>query len=611
MAPSQTFKGFVVGTLFFPTALLFYSSWNSYLANYNYQSLTSIAPASWTARRPRDQALENRGSSMDLATDTTTSMLEELHSSLETMQKYYFQIWLGTWPECIDWTAAVAGTHVSAALYSLTRSLDYDLPPPPSKSHNRNYLPPDTDTGMLAEGQRIENEINKYFSQILTHYFGQNAFAIRGQAYDDMLWVVLGWLSNVRFIRLHSDAHYPASGQHEWYGKQFSGAFAHRARVFYDLAKEGWESRDCGGGMIWNPRLIPYKNAITNQLFISSSIGMYLYFPGDANTSPFAHDPLMTAELHGKSNSDLPVAKAHDKVYLRYAIDAYAWLKNSNMTNDQGLYVDGFHMTRRIPGKPAVCDVRNEMVYTYNQGVILSGLRGMWEATGDVQYLVDGHDLVKNVIKATGFEHGDPSEWRGLGRGGVLEEACDSHGTCSQDGQGFKGIFFHHLSLFCEPLPLVPLVPGLTHVADKGLATVHKTSCKDYGRWVSANAAAAMASKDSMGRYGMWWGLHDKQPDVVVRVPEGAEDYRNEGLGDSERWGEGWSPGMAPPKVPNFPGNIKAVVMDSGSGQAAMSSEDEPWDPNKRGRGRTIETQGSGMAVVRSLHELLALFTDE
>ena len=130
--------------------------------------------------------------------------LEELHYALETMQSSYFQLWLGTWPESIDWTGAVLGTLMSASLYSLTRSLEYLLPIHTncqaraqdslwSKSWSYILSGWDTDNGrMLAEGQRVENEINKYFSQIVAYYFGENAFAIRLEAFDDMLWVVLG-----------------------------------------------------------------------------------------------------------------------------------------------------------------------------------------------------------------------------------------------------------------------------------------------------------------------------------------------------------------------------------------------------------------------------------
>src|SRR5947208_3880087 len=36
----------------------------------------------------------------------SVNALEELHYALETMQTNYFEIWLGTWPNSIDWTAA-------------------------------------------------------------------------------------------------------------------------------------------------------------------------------------------------------------------------------------------------------------------------------------------------------------------------------------------------------------------------------------------------------------------------------------------------------------------------------------------------------------------------
>ena len=37
---------------------------------------------------------------------------------------------------------------------------------------------------------------------------------------------------------------------------------------------------------MWNPSLGPYKNAVTNELFITASVSMYLYFSGDNDASP-------------------------------------------------------------------------------------------------------------------------------------------------------------------------------------------------------------------------------------------------------------------------------------------------------------------------------------
>ncbi|KAL9081251.1 MAG: hypothetical protein Q9157_000226 [Trypethelium eluteriae] len=513
-------------------------------------------------------------------------VLEDLHGALETLQSRFFEVWLGTWPDAIDWTAAVIGTHISDGLSSLTKSLEYLLP----------FDGTSAEENPIARAQAVENEINKYFSQSVAYYFGEDAFAIRTQAYDDMLWVVLGWLESVKFINFHVNKHYPrilhstTLKQSPWYGHQFQPSFAHRARVFYELASKGWDTTLCGGGMVWNPNLGPYKNAITNELFIAAAIGMYLYFPGDPNDSPF---------LDGVRTRSIP-RKRHDDRFLAAAINAYGWLRNANMTNTQGLYVDGFHI--KGWGKngsigTGECDVRNEMVYTYNQGVILSGLRGLWEGTGNTSYLTDGHRLVRNVIAATGWSATNGKRtrsWSGLGRDGVLEDYCDSRGDCSQDSQGFKGIFFHHLTLFCEPLPSEATMPGRTYPATPEERFLHAQSCREYVPWVAHNANAALKTRNDDGLFGMWWGYHTVETTSdssfeIPSLPNYAEDYRNTA------------------KVPldGFYGEHDSSI---------RKKEDHDWananiqDVNDRGRGRTVETQGSGVAVVRALWEFIHMF---
>jgi hypothetical protein len=555
--------------------------------------------------------------------------LEELHYALETMQSEYFQIWLGKWPTSIDWTGAVLGTLVSASLFSLTRSLDYVLPPTKQQS---NWA--------TIEGEKVENEINRYFSQSIAYYFGEDAFQIRLEAYDDMLWVVLGWLESIRFVKLHSNTHYPSEEElglgagKPWYGNQFVPSFAHRANIFYEIANQGWDNKLCGGGMVWNPRLTPYKNAITNQLYISASIGMYLYFPGDRNPSPFLQSRKQDPRVRENGATDSRT-RPHDPVYLSNAVQAYDWLKNSNMTNEKGLYVDGFHIagwSHNGSIGTGNCDVRNEMVYTYNQGVLLSGLRSLWESTGKLEYLEDGHKLVRNVIAATGWRSSTERTrwWSGLGRNGILEEICDSSGTCSQNGQTFKGIFFHHLTLFCEPLPQIPLIPGKTYFADPTSYSLHAQSCKEYNTWVIWNARAAMSTRDSNGRFGMWWGVPNWDAGSSPEIPEGAEDYRNEGLGSENRWGSGWREGLGiiPPHFgsDDWPAaeelsQVEHVIYSSSHVDLKKRHEsprdiDFPAnsgstaDLNDRGRGRTVETQGGGVAVLRAFWEFVHVYSD-
>ncbi|KLU88115.1 hypothetical protein MAPG_07102 [Magnaporthiopsis poae ATCC 64411] len=559
-------------------------------------------------------------------------VLDEVMSALKVLQDNYFEPWRGTWPSAIDWTAAVVGTQVSGALTSLSHALTAGEGTTSSSDKDR------------------ENLIALYFSQMLGFYFGQNDLDLRGQAYDDMLWVVLGWLETVKFVNLHSHLHFPSGaprllpGQQKlldqgsgetYFGNVWTPAFAHRARIFWELAAKGWDTKWCGGGMNWNPRLQVYKNAITNELFVAASISMYQYFPGDPNESPF--------NLPGGGRR--PPHPKHDQKHLDAAVDGHVWLRKSGMQNGpgqfpEGLYVDGFHISGW--GDPTsnntACDVRNTMVYTYNQGVMLTGLRGLWAVKGNGSYIAEGHHLIRSTINATGYDlaknrpvddladlkPGEMPPWRGLGRAGVLEDQCDVSGSCSQDSQTFKGIFFHHLVAFCGTLEESP--------ASEDLRATHSNSCRSYRGWVEHNAKAAQATRDPKGRFGMWWtaGLLD----IVVEDLEGIKrrsdnvssdaagegeqesiDYRSYGVPDSLEWvpeGGGASSSFLSGQTAEAAEKEKQMGEDDGSaedlkGQVAFSVQAggrKGSDPNDRGRGRTVETQSGGLAVLRAVWEL-------
>ena len=527
-----------------------------------------------------------------------------LLQAVEVMQSHNFEIWMGTWPMAIDWTAAVMGTQVSSTLSSMSVF----------KADNLLKSACEDSLEKAEVVQKHENLINQYFTQITAFYFGENAFGLRLQAFDDMLWVVLGWLESIKFIDLHSKLNYKSaergsdptaeSGTSTWYGQQFIPQFAHRARLFYDLASKGWNTSLCGGGMIWNPYLTPYKNAITNQLYIAASVGMYLYFPGDNNSSPFIN-------MRGMEQAQKIVpAYPHDPKYLDAAIEAYQWLKKSNMTNENGLYVDGFHVRGWQGGHNSSrgtgnCDVRDEQVYTYNQGVLLSGLRGLWDATGVKGYLHDGHELIQNVIAATGWHQRHTKKrgkWAGIGRNGILEERCDSSGTCSQNGQTFKGIFFHHLTIFCSPLSRSGLnSDGQPRTVEKQSFTSHRKNCDQYSAWIRLNAHAALVTRDPSGEFGTWWGKpfgYDPGAEIIEENevwPEGT-DYRNHGVPGDELW-----------RLPDDPDlkNPSDHPEEVGTDSLHVAGGDEKRDPNDRGRGRTVETQSGGVAVLRALWQIV------
>jgi predicted alpha-1,6-mannanase (GH76 family) len=70
----------------------------------------------------------------------------------------------------------------------------------------------------------------------------------------------------------------------------------------------GPDDQTCGGGMVWG-RWSRYKNAVTTELWIAASIGMY--------------------EVLGEERM------------LEAAARGWVWLKKSGMFNDEGLINDG------------------------------------------------------------------------------------------------------------------------------------------------------------------------------------------------------------------------------------------------------------------------------
>ncbi|KAL7620313.1 hypothetical protein AAE478_009307 [Parahypoxylon ruwenzoriense] len=570
-------------------------------------------------------------------------VLADVLEAMQVMQTEYFAPWLGTWPDSIDWTGAVMGTHISGAARSLSEALIHI---------NSNQE-------SAVDWKLKSNLIDSYFTQITAYYFGQDAFAIRNQAYDDILWVVLGWLEAIQLIRTHTDFYFNMNTQNKtaaseadafqgignfftnqtYHGNLWVPAFSHRARVFWDLASSGWDTELCGGGMVWNPRLLPYKNAITNELFIAGSISMYLYFPGDDNESPFSHH----RDTMNPEDPDLRTYSGpRDAKYLKAAVEGYKWLVDSNMTDERGLYTDGFHISGYTDtgNNNTKCDERNNMVFSYNQGVLLTGLRGLWDATGASSFLSDGHTLIQNVIKATGYDLASDTplddisslrsdelpRWHGLGRAGVMEDTCDASGTCSQDGQTFKGIFFHHLTAFCAPLA-APTPESGTRVDTRAFHAArvsHAGACASYGGWLGHNARAALGTRDERGKFGQWWtaGLladwtgpwPSMADDGVPRGAASGIDYRNYGVPNDTTWRAPQAPdGRSGPHLPvemplaNPDGQTQRPLNElrrkrRTPGAGGASAEDE--DPNTRGRGRTVETQGGGLALLRAYWEI-------
>jgi len=130
------------------------------------------------------------------------------------------------------------------------------------------------------------------------------------------------------------------------------------------------------------------------------------------------------------------------------------------------------------------------------------------------------------------------------------------------------GIFFHHLTLFCEPLPTTSSNKALSEAA----RSQHLKRCTDLHNFIRKNAEAAWNTRNPKGIIGAWWGA----PKHVSSVDK-FETILDPGAVDIQNAGEIGSP--------------LSIPMDNAAS----------GDLNDRGRGRTVESHSGGLAVLRAV----------
>ncbi len=191
--------------------------------------------------------------------------------------------------------------------------------------------------------------------------------------FDDNGWWALAW---VAAYDLTGDRRYLAAAQ---------AVFAHNLG--------GWDGT-CGGGLWWNEDR-RYKNAITNELFLTLAALLSQRVPAGGR-------------------------------YRDWALREWQWLRASGMIGPAGLVNDGL---------TAGCANNGGTTWTYNQGVILGGLAALHEITGDQGYLRQGEVIADAALRAL------------TSRRGILAEPCEPSG-CDGDQTQFKGIFVRYLHEF-------------------------------------------------------------------------------------------------------------------------------------------------------------------
>jgi predicted alpha-1,6-mannanase (GH76 family) len=195
--------------------------------------------------------------------------------------------------------------------------------------------------------------------------------------YDDNGWWALAWI----------DA----------YDLTHDGRYLNAARTIFARTEAGWDDT-CGGGLWWNEDRA-YKNAITNELFLTLAGRLHQRTPGEGGR------------------------------YRAWALRAWEWLRSAGLIGPAGLVNDGL---------TAACENNGGTTWTYNQGVILGGLTALYQITGDPACLTQAEVIADAALREL---TGPPS----AGLPGILAEPREASAAREGDHTQFKGIFVRYL----------------------------------------------------------------------------------------------------------------------------------------------------------------------
>ncbi len=209
-----------------------------------------------------------------------------------------------------------------------------------------------------------------------------------------------------------------------------------------------WSHHDdyCGGGLWWTVRHT-YKNAVTNELFISAA-----------------------AQLSQRLEQG-------GEVYLERAVSVWDWLDSTGMIDEDLLVNDGLNT--------GTCTPNEGQIWTYNQGVILGGLIALSKGTGDQSYL----DRARELADAS-------TDSKTLNIDGVLTEKCEATG-CDVNGPSFKGIYVRNLgelNMVLEDHPYTDYLADQANTAYKN----DRTATNEYGlHWAGPIQSVSAATQQS------------------------------------------------------------------------------------------------------------------
>ncbi|PBP16994.1 glycosyl hydrolase [Diplocarpon rosae] len=217
----------------------------------------------------------------------------------------------------------------------------------------------------------------------------QNAF---NGFYDDELWWVLAW---IKVYDVTKDITY-----------------LNTATAIFEDSKKAWGATPCGG--LWWDKAHTSVGAVENELYLTAAAKL-------ANRLP-----------HSPSSG----------YYFNEALKAYEWFINSGLINEQNVINNGLDLK--------TCKNDGTYVFSYNQGIILSGLAEMTWSTGDTKYNELANTIalaaMKNLTNANG----------------ILTDPCDR--GCNSDTEQFKGIFGRGIHFLVNRAVVLPAATRAIYV---------------------------------------------------------------------------------------------------------------------------------------------------
>ncbi|CAF1627313.1 unnamed protein product [Rotaria sp. Silwood1] len=258
-----------------------------------------------------------------------------------------------------------------------------------------------------------------------------------GDCFDDYQWWLLAWL--------------------QAYSVEPNLRYLYRAVDIHDFVTvNAWNDSICGGG-VQLCRNNTYKNAITNELFLLSNMRLHPY-----------------ASLLGRAPT----------YFLDWALKEWQWFEASGLINGDSLINDGLSSSNQASSKShegnmgrsrdGTCVNNNGTTWTYNQGVILTGLALLANATRNVTLLNFAQKIADATIQRLIYSDR------------ILKEPCEPN--CNDDQKLFKGIFVRHLAY------LIPYLTDAAHI-------------QQYVSFIQQNAETVLTSRrcEIDGLYSVIW----------------------------------------------------------------------------------------------------------